>query len=298
DSTYLGGTSIEAGNGIAVNAAGNAYVAGRTVSTDFPTANPIQSKYGGGTFDAFVAKLNASGAALHYSTYVGGNSEDDGNGIVVDAAGSAYIAGLTASTDFPTENPLQSHKVGSSDAVVAKLNASGSALIYSTYLGGSSSDFAFGIAVDAAGNAYIAGQTASTDFPTANAGQGNSAGNGDAFVTKLNASGSALIYSTYLGGSGVDDANHIAVDSSGNAYVTGFTFSTDFPTANAIQNNKAGSVTNAYVTKLNASGSALLYSTYLGGSGSQGDDGNGIAVDAAGNAYVTGFTTSTDFPIV
>src|SRR5207248_2007708 len=210
----------------------------------------------------------------------------------------AYVAGLTGSTDFPTANPLQSKNAGSSDAFVSKLNASGSALIYSTYLGGSSSDFAFGIAVDAAGSAYVAGQTASTDFPTANAGQGKSAGNGDAFVAKLNASGSAFIYSTYLGGSGNDDANHIAVDSSGNAYVTGFTFSTDFPTANAIQSNKAGSVTNAYVTKLNASGSALLYSTYLGGSGSQGDDGNGIAVDAAGNAYVTGFTTSTDFPIV
>src|SRR5438045_3125710 len=164
---------------------------------------------------------------------------------------------------------------GGSDAFVAKLNASGSALIYSTYLGGSSSDFAFGIAVDSAGNAYVAGQTGSTDFPTANAGQGKSAGNGDAFVTKLNASGSALIYSTYLGGSSDDDANGIAVDSSGNAYVTGFTFSTDFPTANAIQSKYGGGQTDAYVTKLNASGSALLFSAYPNGRRSRDAGGHG-----------------------
>src|SRR5438874_1208469 len=180
--------------------------------------------------DAFVTKLNASGSALLYSTYLGGNSEDDGNGIAVDAAGSAYVAGLTTSTDFPTANPLQSKNAGSSDVFVAKLNASGSALIYSTYLGGSSSDFAFGIAVDSSGNAYVTGHTASTDFPTANPLQSKNAGSSDVFVAKLNASGSALIYSTYLGGSSSDFAFGIAVDSSGNAYVTGQTASTDFPT--------------------------------------------------------------------
>jgi uncharacterized protein (TIGR03437 family) len=291
-STYLGGSSYDYGSGIAVDAAGNAYVTGYTSSTNFPTANPLQATNAGGYYDAFVAKLSAAGSALVYSTYLGGSARDYGNGIAVDAAGNAYVTGSTYSTDFPMANPFQTSR-GDFDAFVAKLNAAGSALVYSTYLGGSNSDYGNGIAVDAAGNAYVTGQTYSTNFPTANPLQATNALRGDVFVAKLSANGSALVYSTYLGGSGTDYGYGIAVDSAGNAYVTGLTTSTNFPTANSFQASNAGG-TDVFVAKLNAAGSALVYSTYLGGSSS--DFGYGIAVDAAGNAYVTGQTYSTNFP--
>jgi hypothetical protein len=291
-STYLGGNSNDSGNGIAVDASGNAYVVGLTPSTDFPTQNPLQpSNHGNG--DAFVTKLNAAGSALVYSTYLGGSSEDWGLGIAVDSSGNAYVTGYTFSTDFPTQNPLQAFNHGLADAFVAKLNAAGSALVYSTYLGGRNFDQSHRIAVDASGNAYVTGSTDSTDFPTQNPLQPSNHGNGDAFVTKLNAAGSAFVYSTYLGGSDQDYGYGIAVDASGNAYMTGSTNSTDFPTRNPYQASKHLGVV-AFITKLNAPGSALVYSTYLGGS--SGDSGKGIAVDASGNAYVTGSTNSTDFP--
>ena len=306
-STYLGGSDQDVGYGIAVDAAGNAYVTGSTASTDFPTANPLQPNYGGGVYDVFVAKLNPAGSALVYSTYLGGSNEDDGYAIAVDSAGNAYVTGQTYSTNFPTVNPLQANNKAAAvsagqTAFVAKLNPAGSALVYSTYLGGSVSDVGYGIAVDSAGNAYITGQTLSTDFPTANALQGACAVGGsgmcgDAFVATLNAAGSALLYSTYLGGSGFDIGRSIAVDASGNVYVTGETTSTDFPTANPLQaTNKAAPSYTGFVAKLNPTGSALVYSTYLGGS--TWDNGSGIAVDAAGNAYVAGYTESIDFPTV
>jgi len=293
-STYLGGSGVDEGHGIAVDSAGNAYVTGQTASTNFPTANAVQGTYGGGTRDAFVTKLNANGSALLYSTYLGGSGEDLGSVIAVDSAGNAYVAGTTASTNFPTANALQGTNAGgNTDSFVTKLNANGSALVYSTYLGGNGEDLGYGIAVDSAGNAYVTGVTDSTNFPTANAVQGTYGGGDDAFVTKLNANGSAKLYSTYLGGSNFEGGFDIAVDSAGNAYITGETSSTNFPTASALQGTKAGD-DDAYVTKLNANGSALLYSTYLGGSTFEG--GNGIAVDSAGNAYVSGFTSSTNFP--
>jgi hypothetical protein len=319
-STYLGGSSAGGqgiaigggeGNGIAVDAAGNAYVTGHTNSIDFPTANPLQATCAllptgaPGIEDcdtAFVAKLNPAGSALVYSTYLGGSGSDGGTGIAVDAAGNAYVTGETASTDFPTANPLQPSLGGAEDAFVAKLNPAGSALVYSTYLGGNSDDSGSGIAVDGAGNAYVTGSTTSTDFPTANPLQGvcdncyyksETAWSGDAFVAKLNPAGNALVYSTYLGGSGNDEGFGIAADGAGNAYVTGSTTSTDFPTANSFQPSYAGGG-DAFVAELNSAGSALAYSTYLGGSG--GDQGSGIAVDSAGNAYVTGTTASGDFP--
>jgi hypothetical protein len=294
-STYLGGSSdVDEGIDIAVDSAGNAYVIGTTFSTNFPTAGAIQGTYGGGNNDAFVVKLNASGSALVYSTYLGGISSDVGREIAVDSAGNAYVTGVTTSTNFPTANPIDG-TLNSNDAFVTKLNASGSALVYSTYLGGSSGfEEASGIAVDSAGNAYVTGFTFSTNFPTASPFQGtNGGGNYDAFITKINAAGSALVYSTYLGGISSDVGREIAVDSAGNAYVTGYTGSTNFPTASAIQGTYGGAF-DAFVTKINAAGSALVYSTYLGGSGE--DVGFGIAVDSAGNAYVTGYTTSTNFP--
>ena len=299
-STYLGGSGLDQGNGIAVDSSGNAYVTGYTISTDFPTMNPFQPIYGGNE-DAFVAKLNPTGSALVYSTYLGGSGLDQGNGIAVDSSGNAYVTGYTGSTDFPTMTPLQpaNSSGGDYDAFVAKLNPTGSALVYSTYLGGSGWDFGQGIAVDSSGNAYVTGTTQSTDFPTKNPlQQANGAGDGqNAFVAKLNTTGSALVYSTYLGGSAGDEGLGIAVDSSANAYVTGYT-GPDFPTMNPLQPAFGGGTygTDAFVTKLNPTGSGLIYSTYLGGG--ENDVGSAIAVDSSGNAYVTGYTQSTDFPTV
>jgi len=234
---------------------------------------------------------------LLYSTYLGGNARDIGSAIAVDGSGNAYVTGFTGSSNFPTANPLQASIGGGSinyDAFVTKINAAGSAYVYSTYLGASEFDGGTGIAVDDSGNAYVTGLTTSSNFPTISPLQaGNGGGNGDAFVTKINAAGSALVYSTYLGGSGNEGGSKIAVDASGNAYVTGGTDSTNFPTTAPLQASRGGSG-DAFVTKINAAGSAYVYSTYLGGSGP--DGGSGIAVDASGNAYVTGNTTSSNFP--
>ena len=295
-STFLGGTSLDEGVDIAVDDIGNTYITGRTTSTNFPiTAGAFDTTYNGGT-DAFVTKLNAAGSALIYSTYVGGDRNDQGLGISVDDTGHAYITGVTLSRDFPTTaGAFDIFANGGIDAFVTKLNAAGSALLYSTYLGGTGNDQGLGISVDDTGDAYITGFTESANFPTtAGAFDTTYNGNRDAFVTKLNATGSALLYSTYLGGAAGDQGNGISVDDTGNAYITGLTSSVDFPTtAGAFDTTYNGS-TDAFVTKLNAAGGALLYSTYLGGTDL--DQGRGIAVDDTGNAYITGLTSSNDFP--
>ncbi len=293
-STYLRGNGNDRGNGIAVDSSGSAYITGETWSNDFPTVNPIQRTYAGNN-DVFVTKLSPSGSALVYSTYLGGSGYDIGNGIAVDSSGAAYITGVTQSTNFPTVNPIQGTMMGGFDVFVTELNPSGSAFVYSTYLGGSAYDDGIGIAVDSSGSAYITGETYSTNFPTVNPIQGANAGGLDTFVTKLNPSGSAFVYSTYLGGSDADAGNGIAVDSSGSAYITGQTYSINFPTVNPIQGANAGGL-DTFVTKLNPSGSAFVYSTYLGGSDA--DAGNGIAVDSLGSAYITGQGFSTNFPTV
>jgi len=291
-STYLGGSDEDYGGGIAVDGSGNAYVTGATQSSDFPTQNPYQGT-NAGSVDAFITKLSSSGSTLSYSTYLGGNSWDEGNGIAVDGSGNAYVTGHTESSDFPTQNPYQGNNAGSDDTFIIKLSSSGSALSYSTYLGGSSWDYGLSIALDSSGNAYVTGRTFSNDFPTQNPYQGTFGGPMDAFITKVSSSGSTLSYSTYLGGSSFDMGDGIAVDDSGNAYVTGFTQSTDFPTQNPYQGTIAGDY-DAFITKFTSSGSALSYSTYLGGSSS--DSGKGIALDGSGNAYVTGYTHSSNFP--
>jgi len=290
-STYLGGSGNDSGYGIAVDSAGNAYVTGETKSDDFPTQAPLQPAFGGYQ-DVFVTKIDASGA-LAYSTYLGGSSYDGGYGIAVDSVGNAYVTGIAGSGNFPTQAPLQPVFGGQFDVFVTKIDSSG-ALAYSTYLGGRGFESGWGIAVDSAGSAYVTGDTGylDDDFPLQAPLQPAFGGYYDAFVTKINASGSALVYSTYLGGSGEDWGYGIAVDSVGNAYVTGETCSDDFPTQVPLQPASSGS--GIFVTKINASGSALVYSTYLGGSSS--DGGCGIAVDDAGNAYVTGETWSDDFP--
>ncbi len=291
-STYLGGAANEVGWGLDIDAAGSAYVTGFTLSSNFPTVNAYQPSNAGAQ-DSFLAKLNPSGSALVYSTYLGGSALDYTYDVAVDAGDNAYVIGLTASTNFPTVNPYQPNNGGGSDVFVTKFNPTGSALVYSTYLGGNSGDVGWGIAVDTASNAYMMGSTFSSNFPTANPIQPSYGGSRDVFVTKLNAAGSALVYSTYLGGSAFDGPGGVSVDGAGNAYVEGDTNSTNFPTANAYQPNNAGQY-DIFVTKINAAGTAFIYSTYLGGSGFE--FGGDVAADSAGNAYVTGSTSSTNFP--
>lgn len=251
-----------------------------------------------GGYDHFLPLVIDPVLSLSYSTYLGGSGGENGFAIAVDGAGSAYVTGNTGSRNFPTKNPLQLSYSGSTDAFVAKLNSAGTALVYSTYLGGSGGERAYAIAVDSSGEAYVTGFTRSTDFPIKNAFQTTiSSGDlWDGFVAKLNATGSALLYSTYLGGSGMDEGHAIALDGAGNAYVTGMTFSANFPTANALQPNRTGSP-DAFVAKIDPSqvgGKSLVYSTFLDGSAYS--DGLGIAVDGLNNAYVTGRTSSSDFP--
>ena len=370
-STYLGSAGTERGNAIAVDATGNAYVTGETDSDGFPgTAGSAIQAARGGLTDAFVTKLNAEGSAIVYSTYLGGAGTDRGLGIAVDGTNNAYITGVTDSDNFPTENAFQGAREGLTDAFVTKINAAGSALLYSSYLGGSlddqgnaiavdsgdnvyvtgwtesggatafpttggsfdetfkgvrdafvskfdptqviaadtlvystflggtESDEGRGIAVDAALRAYVTGVTDSgavTPFPTS-VGAFDTTGNGgtDAFVTRLDNAGATLEYSTFLGGAQDDRGNDITVDTGNNAYVTGETGSADFPTTVGAFNTILGTIPDAFVTKVNATGSALVYSTYLGGNGT--DRGFGIALDGVGNAYVTGETGSTNFP--
>ncbi|MCO5971331.1 SBBP repeat-containing protein [Actinoallomurus soli] len=291
-STYLGGTGYDEGNGIAVDATGNAYVIGDTDSTDFPVNRAFQPQRRGG-FDAFVTKLDPTGTAALYSTYLGGRGEDLGIGIAVDSAGAAYVTGETESDDFPTTaGAVQTTYRGNGDAFVTKLDPTGGTLAYSTYLGGTENDQADGIGVDASGDAYVAGYTYSGDFPRTT-GPPMSGGT-DAFATKLDPTGGTLAYSRYLGGGDYTEADGIAVDASGNAYLTGLTASSDFPTtAGAYQGTLAGAL-DAFVTKLAPADGALVYSTYLGGTGSE--LGYEITVGSSGNAYVTGATDSTDYP--
>ena len=295
-STLLGGSGFDSAMALAVDASGSAYVAGYTSSYDFPTAGAAQNSSAGGN-DVFIAKLNPAGNGLVYSTYLGGSGDDRAYGIAVDAGGSVYVTGSTTSSNFPVKGALQSRLAGYRNAFVAKLNAAGNGLVYNTYLGGNASDAGNGIAVDAGGNAYVVGDTTSSNFP-ANGFQGVSHGGQEVFVSKLNSYGSQLVWSTYLGGYNDDHGAAIAVDGSGSAYVTGSTWSNNFPVANAAQGTLAGGQ-DAFVARLSADGKALLFSTYLGGSSgtiAYPEAGQGIALDSQGNAYVTGVTSSANLP--
>ncbi|MGH7975433.1 MAG: SBBP repeat-containing protein, partial [Limisphaerales bacterium] len=335
--TYLGGSADDEIFGIAVDAAGNAFVTGYTQSTNFPTANAIYPQISGPYYkdfksyaaDAFVAELDAGGSNLIYSTYLGGEAPDAAYGIALDSSDNAYVTGFTYSTNFPTTNAIQDHLActnsfdANANAFVTEIASGGTNLVFSTYLGGTNFDEGQGIAVDNAGYVYVTGYTASTNFPTYNplysklngsTNKNNSAY--DAFVTKfqpfstnwiLSASSqtysiSNLVYSTYLGGTNNDMGRSIACDTNGDAFVTGWTTSTNFPNTytnvpglSFIATNRTSTLaTNVFLTKINSDGTALLYSTLFGGKG--GDVGNGVAVDTAGDAFVVGSTTSTDFP--
>jgi hypothetical protein len=296
--TYLGGSGEEIGNSMAVDSDGNACVTGTTLSADFPVVNALQPSYGGGRFggDAFAAKLNPSGRSLVYATYLGGNDDDYGLAIASDSSGNAYVTGDTRSMNFPLANPLQATRRGFNDAFVARINSTGSAFVYSTLLGGNNGDFGSGIVADSQGNAYVTGSTSSTNFPVISAAQRAFGGDQDAFVTRINPAGSDLGYSTYLGGSGNENGQDIAIRDRGgafDAYVVGNTSSTNFPIVGAIQGALSGT-RDAFITHLNNLGDTLFSSTYLGGSGTE--DALGVAVDSFGLVYVTGATSSTDFP--
>jgi len=334
-SSFLGGSANEVARQVATDSQGNVYLIGSTTSTNLPILGGFRAELGG-TADAFVAKFSAAGK-LVYLSYLGGSQLDIGTSLAVDAAGDIYVTGMTRSYDFPvTEGAYQSQYAGSGgnaceaagDAFVTKIDPSGSGLVYSTYLGGRLDDLGSAVAIDAAGNAYVTGYTLSLNFPvTEGAYQTSFHGSGgqhnkpvcngvnqavpqpwfvtgDAFVTKLNPSGTGLVFSTYLGGSLDDFALSLALDSSNNVLVGGFTLSQNFPvTAGAPDSAFGGSEIqnefftsgDGFITKLSASGSSLIYSTYLGGSGD--DAVTSIYSAADGSAWVTGFTSSLNFPV-
>jgi RHS repeat-associated protein len=296
-STYVGGAADEQGNGIAVDAAGNAYVVGTTASSDFPTTTgAYQTSFGGGGTDIFLFKLSATGDSLHYGTYIGGNAADVGRSVAVDATGRAFLTGDSAGGTFPTTTGAYdtSHNGGTNDVVVAGLSVNGTTAVYSTFLGGSGADIGYGIAVMADGTAFVAGGTNSTNYPTVNAYDSTyNSGNQDAFVTKLNATGTALSYSTYFGNFYYDCAYAIAVNRNGNAFITGHT--NQIPTTSgAAQTSYGGGTSDAFATGFSSDGQSLVYSTFLGGSGA--DEGRGIAVSLDNYVTVVGKTSSSLFP--
>ncbi|MFX1254162.1 MAG: SBBP repeat-containing protein [Promethearchaeota archaeon] len=293
-STYLGGSADDFGYGIAVDVFNNSYITGATSSSNFPMVNAYNNTYSGAS-DAFVTKLNATGTGLSFSTYLGGSSADYGYAITVDIYNSSYVTGGTSSADFPILNAYQISSASGYDTFVTKFDPTGTTIRLSTYLGGGGSDYGRGIAVDSYNNSYITGYTSSTNFPTYNAYQDTFGSGYDAFITKINATGNGLVYSTYFGGTGSDRGYGIIVDSMENVYITGFTGSSDFPIQNAYQSDKSGN-NDVFVAKLNKTGTSLVFSTYLGGDDF--DGGRGIAADDVGNIYITGRTASNNFPIV
>lgn len=305
-STYLGGSLADRGYDITVDRDLCAYIAGKTESLDFPTHNPYQSFSASGlTYegDAFVSKLSSSGSLLIYSTYLGGGEgRDRAESIAVDSDDCAYIAGYTASSDFPTCNPYQASGNSGAQAFVSKLSSSGSTFVFSTYLGGSAGSSGQGIAIDSDRCAYVTGYAHGGDFPLKDPYQSSLGGYWDAFVTKFSSSGTTLLYSTFLGGKARDEANDIALDSMNCFYITGYTQSTDLPVCNAYQSSFAEGTSDAFISKFSSSGSTLIFSSYLGGS----DEDNCTGFSGAGNiivdsnccAYITGFTYSLDFPTV
>ncbi len=298
-STYLGGSEDDAANAIGIDNAMNIYLVGNTTSADFPVQNAYQDEcavfFGGCTGDAFLARLSPDGAALDYSTYLGGSNPDSAEALAVTQDGKAYLAGTTFSSNFPTLAALQAALHGPSDAFVAIVDTAlvgNASLVYSTFFGGSATDDGFGIALGS--SIYLAGTTTSTNLPTFTPFQAAIGGSSDAFFARMSADGQALEYGTYLGGSGADVCYDLAIDSAGRAYLVGSTESANFPTQDPLQSNLQGS-SDAFVARFNPGGSTLEYSTYLGG-GSY-DYGYAIAVDGIGQAYLTGSTHSTNFPL-
>ena len=305
--TRIGGTGTESGNAIAVDSSGNAYIAGETDSTNYPVpGSPIQGQNAGAD-DAFISKINPTGTALVYSTYLGGSGEDLATGVALDGSNNAYVTGITGSPNFPTTTgAFQTAQAGSFDnGFVTEIKADGSAKIYSTYLGGTAGNDAMGIAVDSAGEAYVTGSTSSTNFPTVNPAQASNGGGLDVFITKFNSTGSALVFSTYYGGTLDETGTGIALDSFGDAYVTGRTASSNYPVSGSPFQGSLSGTSDAFVTEFSNTG-FVEYSSFLGGTGNEnsiaGNTTQGalgaIAVDSSSNAYLAGDTDSTtSFPL-
>ncbi len=297
-STFIGGGSGETGNGIVLDSSNRVYVTGLTGSDDFPTTSGVINFTHNGGIDAFVLKLNSAGSNLIYSTYMGGVFSDIGYSIALDSANNTYVTGTTESPNFPTTPGAfnRTFQGGDIDIFVLKLNFNASLLEYSTFIPGDNTDWAGTIEIDASNNAYITGYTESRNFPNTTGAYDNGHNGGwDMFVTKINNDGSDLIYSTFIGGRDGENAFSLTLDSSNNVYATGWTYSDNFPTTtNAYNENINGNI-DAFVLKLNPSGNALVYSTYIGGS--QGDYGEAIALDESYNTYITGWTWSSDYPI-
>ncbi len=298
-SNLFGGTTNDYGEGVDIDSQGAAYVCGYTNSSDFPvTATSYQTVKQSGT-DIFVLKVNSTGSVLTYSTYLGGTEHDYGYGIKVDSGGNAAITGETNSMDYPLAFPLQPSKAGFNDIVITVLNSSGTSLNFSTYLGGSHSDYGSGITVDSSGTLYVTGVSSSSDFPVWNAYQSTIAGGGDCVLMKISAGGNGYSpdFITYFGGSDSDISRAVGLDTNGAIFITGNTKSDDFPVYEAYQSSNAGtSSSDVFVTKFSLSGDSLIYSTYIGGGGTE--YGEAIALDSTGAAYVAGRTGSPDFPVV
>ena len=295
---FLGGSGYDSARGIAIDSQGNAYITGVTTSSDLPTTVGVyqRNSRSSGLEEAFVAKFDIYGG-LVYATYLGGSHSDTGYSIAIDGNLAAYVAGGTNSPDFPvTPNAPQGSLAGASDCFVTKLNSTGSAVVYSTFLGGEDLDVCKGIAVDALGSAFVTGGTASVGFPLRLPLKQNLTGALDAFLTKLSPQGDRFLFSTYLGGEGADEGNAVQVDAAGSVYVGGDTMSTVFPvTAGALQTANAGDY-DGFLCRFTSNGSQLLYATYLGGKGA--DSITGIAIASSGFVAVSGYTASVDFPLM
>lgn len=292
--TYLGGSADDIASGIALDGFGNAYIAGYTSSPNFPiTSVALQRNYRGGIYDGFITKLNPGGTSLVYSTYLGGSGADNVQAIQVDTTGNAYLTGSTDSVDFPLQSPLQTVNAGNTDVFVAKLNANGSGLLFGSYLGGHGSDYGRGITFDGDGSIYVVGSTSSADFPISPSGaQSSLKGSYDTFLVKLNSTKHMTVCGSFLGGSGTEEAEGVALDRSGVIFVAGYTYSGDFPIRNAVQSTYSGGREGFMAVMDNTCG--LTSSTYLGGGGDE--QIATLAVDSGSRVSMTGFTTSADFP--
>jgi len=297
-STLIGGSGTKNTRGIAVDSDGNAFIIGYTSSSDYPvTAGTSDETHNGGGYDAFISKINSTGTSLVYSTFIGGTGSDSALDFKIDDNGNAYLTGYVASSDFPVTSGAydETFNEGGQDSYLLKLNSLGNGIIYSTYIGGTGSDTGYGVDLDPSGNVYVTGETNSTDFPTTS-GAYNESSNGDTdcYVLKINTDGTTLLYATLIGGGSWEGSPSIDVDSSGNAYIAGTTNSTNFPVTTGAYDETNNGGYEVFATKLNATGSSLIYSTYFGGSGN--DNGYKILLDASGNAYVSGSTISSNFP--
>jgi len=300
-STFFGGSSNDYCRSVTVDPDDNLYATGYISSTDFPTESAYDDTYNGGSpagFDIFVNKISILGDSICYSTFIGGATGDDkAFSIKVDTTGAAYITGVTGSTDFPTADSIQGENAGSKDAFVVKLSPAGDSLIFSTYLGGDGEDVGNGLAINSDNEIFITGKTISTNFPTVNFYDNSLDGPKDGFVTKLSATGNTIDFSTYIGGTGGDVSLAIAIGSDNDAYITGYTSSSDFPNVNAYDADFNGGIVlgDCFITRLNSTGDIIEYSTFIGGLNDEAA--LGIAIDSIDEVFVAGYTYSSDFPL-